>query len=97
MTGMFTHIVLYKLKEPTEENKKALQEKFLSMIGKVEPIRNLETGIDCLQLDRSFDVSLHVKFDSKEDFFVYKDHPFHKGVAEYVHSVVERSVSVDFE
>lgn len=94
---MFTHIVLYKLKNPSEENKKALQEKFQSMVGNVPQIRSLESGTDSLCLDRSFDVSLYVKFDSKQDFFDYKDYPFHRNVAEYVHSVVEKSVSVDFE
>ena len=62
---MFTHIVLYKLKNPSEENKKALQEKFQSMVGNVPQIRSLESGTDGLGLDRSFDVSLYVKFDSK--------------------------------
>lgn len=94
---MFTHIVLYKLKDPAEENKKALQEKFQSMVGNVPQIQSLESGTDCLGLGRSFDVSLYVKFNSKQDFFDYKEFPFHKTVAEYVHSVVEKSVSVDFE
>ena len=78
---MFTHIVLYKLKNPSEENKKALQEKFQSMVGNVPQIRSLESGTDGLGLDRSFDVSLYVKFDSKQDFFDYKDYPFHRNVA----------------
>ena len=94
---MFTHIVLYKLTNPTEENKQALKNKFLSMIGNVPQIQSLESGTDCLQLGRSFDVSLYIKFHSKEDFFAYKEYPFHKAVAEYVHNVVSKSVSVDFE
>jgi len=84
---MFQHIVLYKLKDGSGEQKKNLKEKFLSMDGKIPQIKELRVGTD---------VSLSIMFDSKEDFFAYKEYPYHKDeVVPYVHSVVEKSVSVD--
>lgn len=94
---MFRHIVLYKLKDRSNESKRALQEKFLSMQGNVPQIRMMEVGTDGLNLARSYDVSLNMTFDDLEGFRSYKEHPFHKGVAEYVHAVIESSVSCDFE
>ncbi|MBQ1272982.1 MAG: Dabb family protein [Clostridia bacterium] len=94
---MLRHIVLYRLHDRSEEAKQALKNKFLTLVGNVPQIRTLEAGTDCLFSGRSYDVALVVTFDSKEDLAAYKAHPFHVGVAEYVHSVAESSGSCDFE
>ncbi len=94
---MFRHIVLYRLKDRSEQAKGALKEKFLSLRGNVPEIVDLQVGTDCLFSQRSYDVALSIGFQSKEDLSRYKAHPFHVGVSEYVHSVIESSVSCDFE
>ncbi len=47
--------------------------------------------------DRSADVSLECTFNTKEDLAAYAEHPVHVPVKEYVKSVVEKSVSCDYE
>lgn len=94
---MFRHIILYRLKDRSEEAKSALKEKFLTLRGNVPQIVDLEAGTDCLFSGRSYDVALSITFENKEDLAAYKAHPFHAGVAEYVHSVMESAVSCDFE
>ena len=94
---MFRHIVLYRLKNRTEEDKTALKNKFLTLRGNVPRVRALEVGTDVLFSKRSYDVALIISFDKKEDLAEYKAHPFHVGVSDYVHSVIETSVSCDFE
>lgn len=94
---MFRHIVLYRLKDRSEESKTALKNKFLSLKGNVGQIRNIEVGTDVLYSGRSYDVALEITFDKKDDLPAYKAHPFHLGVAEYVHGVTEHSVSCDYE
>ena len=94
---MFRHIVLYRLKDRSEESKRALKEHFLSLNGQVPQIRALEVGTDVLHSGRSYDVCLSILFDQKEDLAAYKAHPFHVGVSEYVHGVIETSVSCDYE
>lgn len=93
---MVKHIVMYKLKDSTEQNAIELQQKFLSMKGKIAELKDIESGIDALRSDRSFDVVLICKFDSMEDMETYKTHEVHLPVMEYVKSVVEKSHSVDF-
>ncbi len=94
---MFRHIVLYRLKDRSEEAKQALKDKFLTLRGNVTQVKDLEVGTDCLYSSRSYDVALIITFDKKEDLPAYKAHPFHVGVSEYVHGVIESSVSCDFE
>lgn len=93
---MVKHVVMYKLKNPTEQNAIALASKFLSMKGKIDVLKSIESGVDILRSDRSFDVALICQFDSLEDMEVYRTHEVHLPVMAYVKSVVESSKSVDF-
>jgi len=94
---MFRHIVLYRLKDRTEEAKLALKARFLPLQGNVPQVLSLEVGTDVLYSGRSYDVALVVAFDGKDDLAAYKAHPFHVEVSEYVHSVIEASVCCDYE
>lgn len=94
---MIRHIVMYKLKDATEQNKIELRDKFLSMQGKIEVLKSIKSGIDFLGSERSFDVVLECEFDSREDMETYRSHPVHLPVMSYVKSVVEQSKSVDYE
>lgn len=94
---MVKHIVMYKLSEPTEENKQKLVDKFLSMKGKIDLLVNIESGVDKVRSERSFDVVLECVFRSMEDLEKYRVHPVHLPVMEYVKSVVAKSHSVDYE
>lgn len=94
---MFRHIVLYRLKNRTEDAKSALKEHFLTLRGNVPQIREPEVGTDVLQSGRSYDVARVITFDRKEDPADYKTHPFYVGISNYVHEVIESSVSCDFE
>ena len=61
---MFRHIVLYKLKDRSDESKRALQEKFLSMQGNVPQIRMMEVGTDGLfRLDEPIVSKFWVELD----------------------------------
>jgi hypothetical protein len=94
---MVKHIVLYFLKDKSEESKNALKAKFMSMQGKIDCLKSIEVGIDFMHSDRSADVSLECTFNTKEDLATYAEHPVHVPVKEYVKSVVEKSVSCDYE
>ncbi len=94
---MVRHIVMYKLINPTNENKQALVDKFLSMKGKIDLLVDINSGVDKVQSQRSFDVVLDCVFNSMEDLEKYRVHPVHLPVMEYVKGVVEKSHSVDYE
>lgn len=95
---MITHIVSYKLADPTPENLAAAKENLLSMDGKIPQLRYLEVGLDHLKTYRSYDVVLITRFDSWEDYEDYQNHPYHQTVViPYIRSIVEKSVAVDYE
>ena len=95
---MITHIVFFKLAEPTPENIAAVQQKLLSMQGKIDQLRHLEAGLDFIRSERSYDVALFTKFDSREDLQTYQVHPYHAGdVVPLMKSLCSSIVAVDYE
>ncbi|MEI7815927.1 MAG: Dabb family protein [Desulfuromonadales bacterium] len=95
---MITHIVLFKLADPTTENLTATRNKLLSMDGKIDLLRHLEVGIDVIRSERSYDIALTTRFDSLEDLQAYQIHPYHAGeVVSHMKSVCSSIVAVDYE
>ena len=95
---MITHVVLFKLAEPTSENLAAVHDKLLSMQGKVPQLRHLEVGIDVIRSERSYDVALVTRFNSLEDLQSYQVHPYHAGeVVPLMKSLCSSVVAIDYE
>ncbi|EKQ50405.1 MULTISPECIES: Dabb family protein [unclassified Clostridium] len=94
---MFTHIVLFKLKEPTEENLKLVKETLLSMNGNVEELKQLEVGVDVIKSDRSYDIGIITRFENKEDYLAYDINEFHvEKVKKVIGPYMEGSKTLDF-
>ncbi|MFR1708982.1 MAG: Dabb family protein [Clostridium sp.] len=74
---MFTHVVLFKLKENTEDNVTFAANTLKAMEGKIAQLKGLEVGIDELNTERSFDVCLITRFNSINDMNDYQVHPYH--------------------
>ena len=95
---MVTHIVFFKLANPTTENITSVRDKLLSMDGKIPQLRHLEAGMDVIRSERSYDVALVTKFDSLEDLQAYQVHPYHAGeVIPFMKSVCSSIAAVDYE
>ena len=95
---MITHIVLFKLSDPTAENLTATLNKLLSMDGKIDLLRHLEAGIDVVRSERSYDIALTTRFDSLEDLQSYQIHLYHAGeVIPHMKAVCSSIVAVDYE
>ena len=95
---MITHIVFFKLSDPTSESITKVREKLLSMQGQIPQLRHLEAGIDFIHSARSYDVALVTKFDSRDDLQAYQVHPYHAGeVVPLMKSLCSSVVSVDYE
>lgn len=94
---MVKHVVLYKLKDSSEESRKAVVDKLMSMKGKIDFLVDIEAGSDFLASERSFDVALVVTLPSREDLAVYAEHPVHLPVKAFMKTAVEKAVSCDYE
>ena len=95
---MIKHIVCFKLKDPSGENCRKAADILLSMKEHIDYIREIEVGTDFLRSPRSYDVFLSVVLDDAEALDVYQKDSYHCDVVKaHMHSVTEKSVSLDFE
>jgi hypothetical protein len=95
---MITHIVLFKLADPTLANLTTTRNKLLSMDGKIDLLRSIEVGTDVIGSERSYHLALTTRFDSLEDLQAYQVHPYHAGeVVPHIKSVCSGVVAVDYE
>ena len=94
---MITHIVCFKLKDPTPENIATARDLLLSMQGKIDELRHLEAGADVIRSERSYDVALVTRFDSLDALQAYQIHPYHSGtIIPHMKSVCSAIVAVDY-
>ena len=95
---MITHIVFFKLTDPSPEKIIATRDRLLGMTGKIPGIRAIEVGIDVVRSERSYDLALVTRFDSLAELRAYQLHPCHADeVVPFVKSVCSSIVAVDYE
>lgn len=93
---MFTHVVLFKVKE--EKDVKFVFDRLKSMEGKISELKYLEVGYDLLKTERSFDITLITRFLSKEDMKKYQVSSYHQNeVLAKIKPYIEKSVACDYE
>lgn len=94
---MFTHIVLFKLKDSTKENMEKAKAILSSMEGKIEELKYLEVGVDIIRSERSYDIALITRFNSKEDMDEYQVSEYHVNhVIKDLKPLLESSVALDY-
>lgn len=94
---MFTHIVFFKLKEPTSDNIARAKNALEGMRDNIEELKGLEIGIDTIHSERSFDISIITRFDSKEDMDKYQVHPYHVNkVLKLLKPMLQKSAAIDY-
>lgn len=95
---MFTHIVFFKLNDPSTINIEQAKNLLLNMEGKIPQLKYLEVGIDLLHTERSYDIALITKFDCKEDMDTYQTHPYHVNeVLAKLKPMLKGSAAVDYD
>ena len=94
---MITHIVVFKLKEPSPENIRKTKEALEGLWGKVPQLKRLEVGTDVVRSARSYDIALVAGFSTLSELEAYRSHPAHLEVLERINKVRESSITVDYE
>lgn len=94
---MLTHIVLFKLKDRSPESIEVTRKVLADMEGKIPQLLHIEVGVDVVHSERSYDIALVTKFNSRADLDAYQIHPIHQGVIQHIGSVREAVISVDYE
>jgi len=96
------HIVMWKLKDSHEGTDKEeimdrIKEELEGLKSSIPEIKTMEIGRNSNKLPTSFDVALYSEFESKEDLEIYKEHPEHVKVAQFIRQVTADAVVVDYE
>ena len=95
---MIKHIVCFKLKNSTDEERSKAAEILRSMEGNVPQLRGIEVGCDFLHSPRSYDIILQVTLDSANELDAYQNDEYHCSVVKkHMHAVAESSVAIDYE
>jgi hypothetical protein len=94
---MVKHIVFFKLKDNSDENKNLVKSKLLTLKGKVEVLKDIEVGLNFADEDRAYDIALLTDFDSEADLNTYAVDPYHLEVVDFIKSVAVSSKVVDFK
>jgi len=94
---MFHHVVFFKLRERgNREAAEKIRDALEAMRGKIAELKHLEIGIDELHTERSWDVALVTRFDSREAMEAYQVHPLHKEAIAIIAQYREQSIVVDW-
>ncbi len=99
---MIKHIVMWKLKEHAEgANKEKNAQKIKSMLeglkDQIKEIVKIEAGINFNPLKNAYDVALYSVFQNQNDFEIYRNHPEHLKIAEFIGKVCLDRCIADYE
>ncbi len=94
---MLKHIVMFKLKNKTNENMEEVITALKGMEGKIEPLNFIEVGTDITHSERSYDIVLTTHFDSQKDLKHYSAHPNHQPVLKTMRVLCSKMAVVDYE
>ncbi|MBN2637343.1 MAG: Dabb family protein [Prolixibacteraceae bacterium] len=98
---MINHVVLFKLNEyPEEEKKKVISEMKSELEGlkdKIKELKFIEVGVNYQLNSKSFDIVLLSHFNNLEDLDVYRDHPEHLKVVDKIAGWASARAAVDYE
>jgi len=93
-----THVVLFKLHEPSAENIVLIRDGLLSLKALIPQIRQIEVGGNVLPSERAYDLALTVRFESLAAMQEYQRHPDHlRVVNELIKPRAASIIAVDYE
>ncbi len=97
---MVTHIVMWKLKEQAErgskeQNAAIMKQRLEALVGKIPGL--LALRVEQNVMPGGFDLCLVGQYQDLEALKLYRDHPLHKEVQQFVHQVITDRASCDFE
>lgn len=98
---MIRHIVMWKLKGPTVEDRRLqaeqAREALLGMFGQVPGLTKMEVGIGLVSGEQEADLVLTTTHDSWEALAAYGEHPAHEPAKKLIGGLRTERRVVDYE
>jgi hypothetical protein len=90
-------MVLFKFKVRSVRKTAEAREQLERLGNSIPTRRALEIGEDDIRSSRSNDLALITRFDDLAGYQVYREHPIHLPVLDYMREATESTATVDFE
>lgn len=94
---MIKHIVMFQMKEDQQDKLDLLVEKLNGLKDAIDEVLELEVGVNFIESDRAMDVILVTSFESETTLDIYRTHPNHLPVVDFVKEVCSGSKVVDYK
>jgi quinol monooxygenase YgiN len=94
---MLKHIVMWKLKEPTQENKQKVKAALESCANAVPGMLKYEVGLDIGVDGGPWDVSLYSEFTDRAALQAYQESAPHLAIKTVIGPLREARAAVDYE
>jgi hypothetical protein len=94
---MVKHIVFFKLNDNSEESKREVKERLLTMKGKIKVLKDIEVGINFSNKERAYDIALLTDFESVEALNEYAVDPYHQEIIAFMKERASTSKVVDYK
>ncbi len=99
---MLRHILVFKMKENAlgktgKENCIELKRMIDALYGVIPQLKKMDTGFNIRKGATDYDLGLYSEFDSLKDLNIYRDHPAHVKVGEFIKETVEDRKVADWE
>ena len=100
---MIKHIVVFKLKDSANgkskgENAEELKIRLLRLKDSIKEIIEIEVGIKSDKAPESnYDIILTTKFNGFDELDIYRVHPEHLKVVEFIGQISNERVAIDYD
>jgi hypothetical protein len=94
---VYVHIVLSKLKEPSEESFGAVEEAFQQHLPNIPGLARFEIGRNFSESNNAYDLAIVAWYESKDDLLGYYPHEEHLAIGAAVRSLIEKNAVIDYE
>ncbi len=99
---MIKHIIMWKLYDEAEgfsklENADRIKLVLEELPDKIPEIVKLEVGVNISNSEIAYDIVLYSEFESKDDLQIYREHPAHIALVDFIKNLRSKRHVVDYE
>lgn len=95
---MLRHIVMMKFKDrdTVQETAQKVKQMLEDLVEPVDSLKNMEVGINVNTKPTAFDLVLTADFDNEAGLNIYRVHPLHVKILDFMKEKVEKTAVVDY-
>ena len=95
---MLKHIVMmnFEDRDDLESTSKTTKKMLLDLQNSISTLKSMEVGLNFSTRETAFDLILISDFENEDGLNVYRDHPAHIKVLDYLKTVVSKTAVVDY-